>query len=337
MTRDLQLAFLGVLAIAATDSPALADDKCDIVRFKDYVTFVQDTTTNLAYLDATSKLNSTEAQSNGGASFMGFSMSASLAGKATASLQTLLDIKLTETNKKSLLVSQLNQSGQIAYIACLKAHDNLSATISDSAANNEQFFLTVRSHPQYSVSGRQRLEVKITGGKQLEKIQPTIAPQEMVIIPIERASLYKQILVSVKIGNDALSPEIALPALPKYTYVTETRSARSDSVGSEGGTILQQTRACVVADGPHEMIVPKSLRVTPVIERIARAGVVREAPELRIDDDLHKACGGIFAGAGTTESTGIGHVEVSATVLKAVPIAAVSEARAEISQSALKR
>lgn len=310
---------------------ALAVDECDIIKFKDEISYTKDVVTNLAYIRKSLETSSESSNPNFSISFLDIvSLGYSDAQKASTSLEKLLNVNYSQSDREWLLISQLTDKGLKAYTQCLKDQkQNFSVTLSNGAEGKQQFFAVVYSHPFFDAPNPQRLSFSLLGGKLTGPPPKTIRTQQKLPVTIKRDSLYEPLELAVSVGNDSLEPNLSLPALPKKEYQVQVRRAEY-SAEVYGGNDELAKRLCVTLgnDEQDAMIVPKTLKFQTSID-IQHNGDIIEDKQKRVDNDTREVCAvarwHISVDTGRIKGT----ATVTATVLKAVPVkTSVIEAKA---------
>jgi hypothetical protein len=151
----------------------------------------------------------------------------------------------------------------------------------------------------------------------------TVSPQGNVIVPIEKDCIYDPTEIAVTIGSDALTPAVSLPGVPIKTYRIESRELDSQEVGMDGGRVAKPIDACITLtpeETKTEMIVPNTLRVTPVYTREVRNGSIGENRDLRVSDDVHQACAYGGAKLNTDDGSVFGKLRLNVKVLVTEPV-----------------
>jgi hypothetical protein len=184
---------LATLVYSFCLDPASAQEECDILKFKDQISHTKDVVTNLAFISKSTERRDQASNPNFALSFLDIvSLGFNDAQKAASSLEKLLDIKYSQSDKQWLLISQLSATGQAAYSDCLKSlKQNFSVVLSDNAAFKRQFFVIVSSHPFFPAPNPQILAVSMLGGKVPGKVPSTIQNQSKIFLAVQRDDLYE--------------------------------------------------------------------------------------------------------------------------------------------------
>jgi hypothetical protein len=231
ISSKILLVAAAILSIDATNVWA----ECDPTKIlRDNVTSYQrDIETWLAYVDSLSKGGSSSSNPSLGVGYAGFDLSFSDAQAASNYYQSSTSYQLAQSDRISILSTQLSPDSVTAYVACLtNATSNMTISAPDGSSIQQGFPITVSWHPTYKVSvvhnsTDRDVRIDVSNGKLLSKNDAVIAEKGQVTFKVLRESLDLPITIVATI-DEKVSDFFTFPPKPKFKLEL---TQREDDIG----------------------------------------------------------------------------------------------------------
>ncbi|MBY5475290.1 hypothetical protein HFO86_34670 [Rhizobium leguminosarum] len=300
--------------------PSLAwAETCPIQNFKNYMSYSKDMMTNLSYINQVASKEDRSKSDNADLNILDYgTFNWKDASRLTQSLETLLEIKWSQKDQESLLISNLSSEGENAYIKCLQElNANLVITPSNGASTHDEFLVDYAWRPIDPASPKTAdFNILVTNAIASD-VPKKINSPSAGSFKIKRLSMYKPLEMAIHVGGIPNST-ISLPEFPNKKIDKLLFSATvSDSVYGGGDSHFQ--KLCITLDNSDQesIIVPNSAKVTLLPSHEERGTMIKE-PIIYND---RQACSRIIwhLEAGDGHVTGIATME--ALILRAVRVA----------------
>jgi hypothetical protein len=308
---------VGLILIAAP-SISWADD-CDIVNYKDKMSYHKDIMTNLAYVNRIASREDRSKTDNADISVMNYgSFSYGDASRLTSSLESLLDIKWTQHDQEELLTATLTEQGSKDYIACLQSKNmqNFVVTLSDAATSSDEFIVNYAWKPSYAAPNPSIFHSTLLNASSPDAPAKVGTPSSDSF-KVKRGSMFKPLELSFHVDHQPY-PSITLPAFPTKKLVKQIRTnMQPGSLYGCTSSLVQPV--CITLDNNEQdaVIVPNTFKASIKTTIAERGGIVESGARTYND---RQACGRFVWICGAGDAHVAGTVTVDAMVLKAVPV-----------------
>jgi hypothetical protein len=232
--------------------------------------------------------NEKEGKTAIGFSYDGIEFAGDNATRAFSSLNSLLKLEYSESQKRSLFTSTLPQVAVDTYIACLQSEEDISHSFSNNVLAAKKFFVTFYWHPQVRPQkGIADAKLRIIGGKFLDsdddELTMQIEDRGSIDVAIER-ELFEPTEIRIQIGSE--SHGINLPPKGKYRIASEILSSNPNEDDAKRGKVktLETTGRrpgpAVCAQLPNEQkdatMIPGQKSVVYKVNNISNVGKIEE-------------------------------------------------------------
>ncbi|WP_146056471.1 hypothetical protein [Methylobacterium sp. V23] len=265
MTNLVRGLSIVIVALGIQQPAYAACDATKILRENLY-SYDSSVQTFLSYVDSLTRDNRSASSSNASIKYKGIDLSASEAQALSSYFKSQSDFRLAQSDRRSILSTELAPDSVTAYIECLKNEtSNMTITAPDGSDAQEQFQITVKWHPTYPVSvvdgaTSRKASLNIVNGTALEN-EKLITDKGSISFKIKRDSLCKPISITASIDNRE-SDFFTFPAVPQFKINLTKKTVDSFVIRRSGhyGNTEFATNICIVND-PSTALLPSSAKV----------------------------------------------------------------------------
>lgn len=301
---------LGVAIAAACFAPAAVAQSCDPAKIlRDNVHSYQSSIQKwMSYVDSISTGRDSTDNGNLGVKYEGLELSQSEAQTVSAFYKSRTNYQLAESDRVSLLSTELSPDSVQAYIECLRNNKtDITLHAPDGAEFAEAFQLIVKWHPQYNVAvvdGKtdRTVNVNVTNGTLASPNDKTIIQQGQVSFNLVRPDLDKPLYISASIDGRE-SEFFTFPPRTKSTLVVSLKKSAYGPIKRSGhfGDSEVGVNMCLEPDNGG-ILIPSSARAT-----VSGAGMewqARSKNTLMDDNNQFQVCSRLWtAGVPCKEDT----------------------------------
>ncbi len=271
-------------------------EKCLPVLEPDTYQLDKQTETNLFLLDKQLNESKDQKDTDVFAKYGDASLDFGQSKAASARLEKLLEINYSNREKINLYISTLSDAAAKSYRDCLAtiAKTDLAFTFGSNILESNAFYLQLDWHPQYKVTGKQAVELKMNNGtfddSGSAKLNLEMEDKDSAFIGITRDG-FKPTKIVVLIDKRPLY--IDIPARSRFKLNVENRKSPEFAGGSNQNDGEKGGESCVelANNEQNAMIIPGTYAFHYTRKDSDRTTLFTEAEiKANVREDARKSC-----------------------------------------------